>query len=97
MCTGNTYARCNFCSSDFNISHGGQNDVRVNGKHHKEMAKACSSSLPVASFFKPPQLQQNVIEAESLWSQFVAKHNLSFQSSDHATKLFFIACFQILT
>ena len=58
----------------------------INGKHHKEMAKACSSR-PVTSFFKP-QTQQSVIEAESLWSQFVSKHNLSFQSSDHATKLF---------
>ena len=58
----------------------------INGKHHKEMAKACSSR-PVTSFFKP-QTQQSVIEAESLWSQFVSKHNLPFQSSDHATKLF---------
>ena len=58
----------------------------INGKHHKEMAKACSSR-PVTYFFKP-QTQQSVIEAESLWSQFVSKHNLSFQSSDHATKLF---------
>ena len=29
-----------------------------------------------------------MIVAETLWSQFVSKHNLSFQTSDHATKLF---------
>ena len=43
------------------------------------MARA-SMSLPY--FFRPQT------EAESLWSQFVSKHNLLFLSSDHATKLF---------
>ncbi len=33
------------------------------------------------------QASQGVIEAEALWTQFVAKHNISFQTSDHATKL----------
>ena len=60
--------------------------IHVRGKHHIDMAKACSSRS-IASFFKP-QASQAVIEAESLWSKFVAKHNISFQTSDHATKLF---------
>ena len=48
---GNMYARC---SSDFNISHGGRNDVssHVQGKHHWEMSKASSSSRSIASMFK---------------------------------------------
>ena len=58
------------------------------GKHHKDMAKASSSSLSVASFFIRPQTSLKIIEAESLWSKFVAMHNISFQASDHATKLF---------
>ena len=58
----------------------------VRGKHHKEMADASSSSRSVASFFRP-QTSQSVIEAEALWSKFVVKHNFSFQTSDHATKL----------
>ena len=29
-----------------------------------------------------------MIVAETLWSQFVSKHNLSIQTSDHAMKLF---------
>ena len=41
----------------------------------------------MASFFRP-QLRQSVIEAEARWSLFTAKHNLSFLSGDHATKLF---------
>lgn len=41
----------------------------------------------MASFFKP-QLRQSVTEAEARWALFTAKHNLSFLSSDHASKLF---------
>ena len=82
------YARCSICASDFGVSHSGRHDVttHVRGKHHIEMAKS-SSSRSVASFFRP-QTSQAGIEAESLWCKFVAKHNLPFQISDHATKLF---------
>ena len=58
--------------------------THVQGRHHKDMANALVSSRSVTSFFRP-QTPQSVIEAESLWSTF---HNLSFQTSDHATKLF---------
>lgn len=77
------------CSSDFSVSHGGKNDVttHVKGKHHRDMAKATSTSQSVASFFRP-QVLKCVNEAELRWSLFVAQHNLSFQTSDHATKLF---------
>ena len=77
------------CASDFGVSHSGRHDVttHVRGKHHIEMAKSSSSSRSVASFFRP-QTSQAGIEAESLWCKFVAKHNLPFQISDHATKLF---------
>lgn len=83
------FAHCSFCSSDFSVSHGGRNDVttHIKGKRHKEMGKAASTSQSVKSFFRP-QLLKSVNEAEMRWSLFVAKHNLSFQTSDHATKLF---------
>ena len=64
-----------------------RNDVttHVSGKRHKGSASAAaSSSRTVASFFKP-QVAQNVIEAES---RCVAKHNLAFLNSEHASKLF---------
>ena len=61
--------------------------THVRGKHHKDMATTASSSRSVSSFFRP-QTSQSVIEAESLWSKFVCKHNISFETSDHATKLF---------
>ena len=46
QCRGNTFVRCVICSSDFTISHGGRHDAvtHVNGKRHKEMVKAASSS-----------------------------------------------------
>ena len=61
--------------------------AHIKGKCHIDMAKAGSTSTSVANFFKP-QTSLNVIEAEARWSLFVAKHNLSFMTSDHANKLF---------
>ena len=83
------YARCTLCCSDFNISHGGRNDVntRVQGKHHREMAQASSSSRTITFMFKVPS-NSSSIEVEARWTMFVAKHNLAFLTSDHATKLF---------
>jgi hypothetical protein len=57
----------------------------VKGKHHLEMAKAGSSTRSLVSFSNPSQI---AIEAETRWSIFVAKHNIAFLASDHATKLF---------
>ena len=77
------------CLSDFSVAHGGRNDVttHVSGKRHKESASAASTSRSVASFFKP-QVAQNVIEAETRWSMYVAKHNLALLNSEHDSKLF---------
>jgi len=64
--SGDSYARCTYCASDFNITHGGGNDVttHVRGKHHKEMAEVTSSTRSIASYYRPQTLQ-SVIEAES--------------------------------
>ena len=48
------------------------------------MAKAVSSMRSLTSHYKP-QVSDKVIEAETRWATFVAKHNLAFLSSDHAT------------
>ena len=60
--------------------------THVRGKHHIEMAAASSSSMSMTSFCRPQTLK--FIEAETLWSKFIAMHNIPFQASDHATKLF---------
>ena len=59
----------------------------VSGKRHKESTSAAFTSRSVASFFEP-QVAQNVIEAETRWSMYVAKHNLAFLNNEHASKLF---------
>ncbi len=61
--------------------------THVKGKHHIEMAAASSSSMSMAPFCRP-QTSLKFIEAETLWSKFIAMHNIPFQASDHATKLF---------
>ena len=75
--------------SDFGVSHGGRSDVtsHINSKTHKEAVKSSSNSRPLSSFFSQ-NVTTNVIEAETRWAVFVAKHNLAFLTSDHATKLF---------
>ena len=87
--TGNVYARCTYCALDFSISNGGLSNVKthLHGKHHQEMATACSSRS-VKLFFPATGTSRCNIEAEALWTRFVTKHNISFQTSDHATKLF---------
>ena len=63
---GNTFARCTLCCSDFNISHGGRNDVttHINGKKHKALAADASATQSVAAFFRP-EVSKGVIEAET--------------------------------
>ncbi len=61
--------------------------THVEGKHHIEMAAASSSSMSMAPFCRP-QTSLKFIEAEILWSKLIAMHNIPFQASDHATKLF---------
>ena len=83
------YARCTLCAIDFSVSHGGRNDVtsHLKSKRHNDMSMAMASSTPITSLFQS-QTSDQAIEAEVRWATFVAKHNLPFLSSDHATKLF---------
>ncbi len=67
--TGDTFAHCSLCCSNFGVSHGGKHDVyvHVNGKRHKEAASAASSTCSVTSFFKPQHISR-VTEAEARWA-----------------------------
>ena len=56
----------------------------LKSKRHKE---ALPSNTPINSLFQPQRSNQ-AIEAKVRWATFVAKHNISFLSSDHAIKLF---------
>ena len=54
----------------------------VRRKHHEEMARAGTSSQSIISF---RDSSKSVIEAEARWATFIAKHNIAFLASDHAT------------
>ena len=86
---GPTFARCKSCNTDISIAHGGVNDVK---KHlatskHQEMAKAVSSSESLKAFFRPSPIEEAITQAEVLFANFVAEHNLSFMVADHFTHL----------
>ena len=73
----------------FSVSHGGQSDVtkHVGIKRHIEMSKASSWSRFMSSFFQFAATDR-MIEAETRWVLFVAKHNLAFLNSDHSLTRF---------
>ena len=48
---------------------------------------ANAKEMIISTFFQP-EVAQRVIEAETHWSLFIAKHNIAFLNSDHASKLF---------
>ena len=73
------------------VAHGGKNDVTTHicGKQHKRNASVASFSKSVSAMFQSQaQVSEAQIGAEARWSFFVAKNNIAFLTSDHATKLF---------
>ena len=56
-------------------------------KRHIDMSKIVPLTTPVISLFRQSSSDQE-IEAEVRWATFVAKHDISFLSSDHVTRFF---------
>lgn len=52
------------------------------------MAKASTLTSAIIILFQRPRQKDLSIEAEVRWAIFIAKHNISFMSSDHASNLF---------
>ena len=91
MYIGNLYAWCTICAIDFGVSHGGRNDVtsHLKSKRHIDMSKITHLNTSITSLFAQRSTDQDLtLEAEVRWATFIAKHNMPFMSSDHATKLF---------
>ena len=84
---GVSFAYCACCERHFSVGHGGKYDLKKhsNTELHTKSAKA-SKPVPVSTFFvnKDDQL---VIKAETLFSNFIAEHNLPFAVADHFTRL----------
>ena len=91
---GTKFAYCKLCYCHFSVSHGGINDIKrhVDCQKHKLKSNESDNSAKIAMFFREPQNQglthiSRVISAEIMLSQFIALHNLSFQTSDHLSDL----------
>lgn len=61
--------------------------AHVDGPVHQRAFDRANSSNKLTSMFCP-EFSAQLIEAEVCWALFVAKHNLAFNVSDHASKLF---------
>ena len=85
---GEHHARCNLCSTDFSVSHGGLSDVEkhVNTKNHKTIAEA-TRGRSLTSFFATSS-DVSVINAEVLMTEFIIEHSLPLSVADHCSKLF---------
>ena len=84
------HASCSLCGTDFSVGPGGWNDVTKHKKtsKHMELLKQSTGQSQVSSYFRDnTRLDDKVIRAETLFSQFVAEHNLPFLVADHFTPL----------
>ena len=87
---GSRFARCTYCGIDIKVTHGGKNDVQkhLSTSGHREAERACKTTPSVRSLFLTESGSHEVIEAETRWAMFLAKHNVPFLASDHASDLF---------
>ena len=76
---GSRFARCTYCGIDINITHGSKNDVQkhLSTSGHRAAVQASRSTPTLRSIFLPDSARE-VIEAESRWAMFLAKHNVAF-------------------
>ena len=90
---GDKFVHCKLCCNHFSVAHGGFNDVtrHVQGFTHFQRLKDAQSTSAIASALSRSQaeadLTPTVISAKIMMSQFIAMHNLSFQTADHITDL----------
>jgi uncharacterized membrane protein YeiH len=75
--------------SHFTVSHGGLNDVKrhVSESVHQQRLKDLSSSSTITTFFRKDtgDHEFKVIAAEEQRAQFIALHNISFQTATYQT------------
>ena len=78
--------------SDFNIAHGGLNDIKrhVEGAKHQSKLKFLSPNSTLVSLYGDQRRthEKSVISTETMMAQFMAMHNLPFEATDHLSTLF---------
>ncbi|XP_054628073.1 uncharacterized protein LOC129179194 isoform X1 [Dunckerocampus dactyliophorus] len=83
------HAFCTVCKTDIDISHQGATDCRrhVEGAKHKKFERALPFVPKITpTFSADPDLR--TIRAETLFTNFIAEHNLPVAVADHAGPLF---------
>ena len=70
------------------IGNGGKSDVKqhVGKAKHKKQKQAAQDSKKINQF-NPAHVDNEVIRAETLFTKFIAQHNISFSASDEFNKL----------
>lgn len=86
---GPSFAFCSVCDRHFSVGHGGRNDLtkHQNTDLHKNAAKSSKKPSKSVTDFLVTKTDESVIRAETLFSMFIAEHNLAFAVADHFTKL----------
>lgn len=84
-----TSVHCKKCRGVFSIASGGVNDIErhLNTKKHRQAAQAASTSASIQGYF-PKDDDLNLSAQEGVWAFHLLKDNLSFRSSDCASKIF---------
>ena len=87
------FVHCELCRSRFSVAHGGFSDVtrHVEWLTHQQSLKDAQSTSMIASALSRSQAEADispkVISSEIMMYQFIAMHNLSFQSADHLSDI----------
>ena len=85
--TGEDMAHCKLCNTNFSVAAGALYDVKRLAKRstHVTAVEGSSKTKSITNFVD--KKSSSVILSETLFSSFVAEHNLPFSLADHFTKL----------
>lgn len=88
---GDRYIFCAICRQDIGISHGGRHDIvkhLSNNKHitNDKAETSAVSSHKISKFFQKED--HRVINAETLFTNFLVEHNISIAVAEHTGPLF---------
>lgn len=87
---GPHFAFCTVCSVDIKIAHGGASDIKnhVRSKKHGDLVKTQVKISKIGTFFNSRENDENdVINAECLFTSFILEHNLPLAVADHVGPL----------
>ena len=93
--TGENMAHCKLCNTNFSVA--ALYDVKRHAKSftHVTAVEASSNTKSITNFVDDKK-SSSVILSETLFSNFVAEHNLPFSLADHFTKLLPKLCKRLL-